>query len=131
MHSDIRLRFRRLLPGVAASVWLLCCGPFALVLAGGSLYFGVISGGKDLGILNGLFIVTGFGLAFFGLYSCRTARELEAGYTTDPWRHPQVDFCDWKTGAVLRSAGEPIFPNWAAFRATRRLARRRVVEPRE
>jgi hypothetical protein len=37
------------------------------------------------------------------------ARERSARYTTDPWRNPDVDFVDWKTGWVLRDAGQPLF----------------------
>jgi hypothetical protein len=37
------------------------------------------------------------------------AREINARYTTDPWRNPQVEFVDWKTGWVLREAGEAPF----------------------
>jgi hypothetical protein len=37
------------------------------------------------------------------------AREISARYTTDPWRNPQVEFVDWKTGWVLREAGEAPF----------------------
>lgn len=131
MDLNTQFRSRRPLPGVPANIWLLCCVPFVLVLAAGSLYFGIVSGGRDLSLQGLLFLVGIVGLAFFGLYSYRTAKELEAHYTTDPWRHRQVDFCDWKTGAVLREAGQPIFPNWSAFHEARRSARQRARESHE
>jgi hypothetical protein len=63
-------------------------------------------------------------VTLFWLVRSRRARERLAGYTTAIALDQDLDLLDYKTGAVLRPAGAPVFRSRREFRA----ARLRVAE---
>lgn len=106
-----------MLPGVPAIGWMWVTVVGAAINVTHMTVYLVISASDSPfaqselpAIVQWTFPVFFFGglVAPLGLFSYRSAAEVDAGYTTNPLRHEQVDLCDWKTGRILRAAGQPL-----------------------
>lgn len=131
-QDEPRRKRRRRLPRVTARLWSfvgLGIGSVAVLCYIGFLAVSLlINTTAASGLQQGVFALVILGALFAFVHIHLTKGELELRYTTDPWRHPNVDFVDWRTGFILREAGEAPFRSRAQLRKARAEAEAEILD---
>lgn len=114
---------RRRVPKVPARLWALLGRGLAALLAivfAGFLTLGLMGRDAEAAALQQvMFLLVVIVALFIFIHQQLTKAELDRKLTTDPWRHPEVDLVEWRTGIVLRNAGSPAFRSRAELQAAR------------